>query len=218
MTYRKVRLGEYDTRTSIDCSQDFCIPQYEEFDVALALKNSNYRFQHGGSYDIGLLKLTRPVRYNSKILPLNQREVPLSIFSHLTLQVHIRPVCLLLNPSRAANNPTFVATGWGKTNVYKVATVLQTVILRKFNPTECERVLRTSLEWGQFCAGQEQADTCDGDSGGPLVQKLSDGRITRTVQFGIVSYGHYLCRGPGVYTDVMAFTDWIRRAIHIYGI
>ncbi|XP_041632747.1 CLIP domain-containing serine protease B9 [Drosophila kikkawai] len=191
----KVRLGEYDTKTEIDCTRDGCIPKYKEYDVSRAIIHANYSYQLGSSHDIGLLKLAGTVSY----------------------EIHIRPVCILLNPARAAYNPTFVATGWGKTDINTIATVLQVATLRKLNSSECNSVLRTSLTWGQFCAGHNHADTCEGDSGGPLVQMLFNGYIRRTVQFGIVSYGHYLCRGPGVYTDVMAFTEWIRKGILLNG-
>ncbi|XP_020801045.1 serine protease easter-like [Drosophila serrata] len=62
----KVRLGEYNTRTLIDCTKDGCIPQYEEYDVSRAMVHANYNFQLGSSDDIALLKLVRAVRYDGE--------------------------------------------------------------------------------------------------------------------------------------------------------
>ncbi|XP_039481516.1 phenoloxidase-activating enzyme 1 [Drosophila santomea] len=186
-----VRLGEYDTTTRVDCTSEFCIPTYEEYTVAAAHVHSLYENRQDGHSDIGLLKLNGIVFYTK----------------------FIRPVCLFRNPGHVPNTSTYEATGWGKIDLINTATVLQTVNLNRLDQAECEQFLRTSLARGQFCAGQSRADTCSGDSGGPLLRKMSNGQVTRTVQLGIVSYGHHLCRGPGVYTDVPSFTRWILHII-----
>ncbi|KAI8036312.1 chymotrypsin-like protease CTRL-1 [Drosophila gunungcola] len=190
-----VYLGVYDTMALKNSREHVCITPCEEYGVKLILKHKLYGEEPGESYDIGLLKLNRIVEY----------------------KVYIRPVCLLLNPAHAAESPTYEATGWGKTDRKNFPTVLQTIILSRLDPAECERYLETPVEWGQICAGRTNGDTCTGDSGGPLVHKMSKGEITRTIQFGIVSYGHYECRGPAVYTDVLALTKWILGVIRWYG-
>ncbi|EDX07238.1 phenoloxidase-activating enzyme 1 [Drosophila simulans] len=182
-----VRLGEYDTSTRIDCTSEFCIPTYEEYSVVNAYIHKFFDEGQDGRNDIGLLKLNGSVVY----------------------KLFIRPICLFRVPDQVPYISTYKAAGWGKTDLFNTATVLQTVNLIRLDQSDCERSLRTSLSYGQFCAGQWRADTCSGDSGGPLSSKMSNGRITRTVQLGIVSYGHNVCRGPGVYTDVPSFTNWI---------
>lgn len=64
------------------------------------------------------------------------------------------------------------------------------------------------------CAGFPEGgrDTCQGDSGGPLYRALEDGVLSVA---GITSFGEgcALENRPGVYTDVIVFTDWIRSFI-----
>ncbi|XP_017040596.1 spaetzle-processing enzyme [Drosophila ficusphila] len=193
-----VRLGEYDTSTANDCTIQGCIPAYEDYEPEMAIRHILYEESQWGypmTYDIMLIKLKKYVLFKD----------------------HIKPICLLRDPSQAAFTPRFEATGWGRTDRDEVAKVLQTVVLTKLDPSECLKSLGVTLKWGQFCAGDSRGDTCNGDSGGPLVHKMSDGRRTLSIQFGIVSYGHRSCRGVGVYTDVFSLTNWIFRVVRFYG-
>ena len=69
-----------------------------------------------------------------------------------------------------------------------------------------------TIDHRSLCAGLRRGgkDSCQGDSGGPLV--VRDGE--RWVQAGVVSWGSG-CAKPGkygVYTNVGAFTEWLRAA------
>lgn len=64
-----------------------------------------------------------------------------------------------------------------------------------------------------LCAGLDDGgkDACNGDSGGPLMLPIfANGRFPY-FQIGIVSYGEGCARPkiPGVYTNVLQYTDWI---------
>lgn len=59
--------------------------------------------------------------------------------------------------------------------------------------------------------GDLDKDSCRGDSGGPLADVAIYQDVQRFVQFGIVSYGAFMCGSgyPGVYTNVASFMPWI---------
>jgi len=62
----------------------------------------------------------------------------------------------------------------------------------------------------QICAGFRQGgiDSCKGDSGGPLYSVTDDGNLRLA---GITSWGNgcAYANQPGIYTDVLAFREWI---------
>ncbi|NXF94236.1 CORIN enzyme, partial [Eubucco bourcierii] len=67
-----------------------------------------------------------------------------------------------------------------------------------------------------LCAGYESGtvDSCMGDSGGPLVCEQPAGRWTL---FGLTSWGSVCFSkvlGPGVYSNVSHFIEWIERQIY----
>uniref|UniRef100_A0A8C9FBC0 Corin, serine peptidase n=1 Tax=Pavo cristatus TaxID=9049 RepID=A0A8C9FBC0_PAVCR len=69
-----------------------------------------------------------------------------------------------------------------------------------------------------LCAGYESGtvDSCMGDSGGPLVCEQPAGRWTL---FGLTSWGSVCFSkvlGPGVYSNVSHFIDWIEKQIYIH--
>lgn len=61
-----------------------------------------------------------------------------------------------------------------------------------------------------ICTAVTGKDTCQGDSGGPLI--VADER-DRAIITGITSWGKGCGTHPGVYTKVMAYTDWINSVI-----
>jgi secreted trypsin-like serine protease len=81
-------------------------------------------------------------------------------------------------------------------------------------------MLNITLAEGQVCANAPAKDSCSGDSGGPMRREVQDpahptgpdGRpVKRDVLVGLVSWGEAACgSAPGVYTDVAAYTEWVR--------
>lgn len=73
---------------------------------------------------------------------------------------------------------------------------------------------RGEIDESMVCAGFPAGgrDTCQGDSGGPLYLPRHDGQLAVA---GITSWGVgcALAVTPGVYTDVLFFSDWIRSII-----
>lgn len=65
-----------------------------------------------------------------------------------------------------------------------------------------------------LCAGQAGTDSCQGDSGGAYVFLGPGGRC---VARGIVSFGPLECGSYGVYTQLGAYADWLRKVMEENG-
>ncbi|XP_002139036.2 serine protease grass-like [Drosophila pseudoobscura] len=194
----KVRLGDYNRRTSTDCSEAEagCLPPAEEYDVDMAIKNRFYN-RNVHPNDIGLLRLARKVQF----------------------KMHIRPICLIMDPRVTPMVETlswFNATGWGKTRSGSTSAVLQTITLDRYRRNVCNDQFRVSLATNQFCAGHRTGNLCNGDSGGPLGRVVKYKGLERYVQFGIASYTTRNCVGPSVYTGVVSHAEWIARVIKLF--
>lgn len=113
-----------------------------------------------------------------------------------------------------------VASGWGK-NSFKKGTyqsVLKKITMPMVPRDKCVTVLREAtlgpfftLHGSFICAGGEpKKDTCKGDGGSPLICPIL-GQTGRYEQVGIVSWGLTcgVANTPGVYVNVMIFSDWI---------
>jgi secreted trypsin-like serine protease len=111
----------------------------------------------------------------------------------------------------------FVVMGWGQTredsmkqerrlHYATVPTVADKKCASEYQKAGVKLVAGESI-----CAGKRGVDTCQGDSGGPMVGKNAAGDW---VQVGIVSWGLGCARDgyPGVYTQISAFRDDIRKA------
>ncbi|XP_052842986.1 CLIP domain-containing serine protease B10-like isoform X2 [Drosophila gunungcola] len=190
----KVRLGEHDSTTNPDCQRGICNPPAEEFDIQAATKHR--AFGAALTHDIALLKLTRNIVFN----------------------VHIQPICLLLNPAATPIATELQAFGWGRTATQHSSTVLQTTRLAWYANSYCQKRLPLlPVTQNQICVGLLGSDTCKGDSGGPLVVKVNYDGHARNLQLGIVSYGEDYCQSPGVYTFVPNYIQWIQQAMQRFG-
>ncbi|KAH8283697.1 hypothetical protein KR018_012533 [Drosophila ironensis] len=183
-----VRVGEYDTRSDIDCNESFCMPPFEDYNIIYAVKHKNFT-PHTLSNDIALLKVDRPIRFGA----------------------NIQPICLPLNAGYVPDIRRYTAFGWGKTAHGQYSEVLQSTDLYYASPEYCYEQLPRTFDMTQnmLCAGNPTSDSCNGDSGGPLVAKVNFDGVVRSLLIGLVSFGEPECLSPAVYTYVPNYVHWI---------
>ncbi|NWS20994.1 CORIN enzyme, partial [Pachyramphus minor] len=141
---------------------------------------------------------------------------------------YVRPVCLPSKDQLVQPDTYCYITGWGHMGNKSKMSI--SAILGKTLPFKLQEgeVRIISLEQCQsyfdmkiitsrmLCAGYESGtvDSCMGDSGGPLVCEQPAGRWTL---FGLTSWGSVCFSkvlGPGVYSNVSHFIEWIERQIY----
>ncbi len=129
----------------------------------------------------------------------------------------IRPVKLYQGPPPRSGTQV-TGSGWGKTQPvdgHAPNAVLLKVDLQVMDTPTCsskpgfgpERISEQVI-----CAARKGQSTCRGDSGGPLTL-TNEGEL-----IGVISWGKARCNGdgqPGVYTSVVAYSGWIRRAMDL---
>uniref|UniRef100_A0A8C9IAQ6 Peptidase S1 domain-containing protein n=1 Tax=Piliocolobus tephrosceles TaxID=591936 RepID=A0A8C9IAQ6_9PRIM len=138
------------------------------------------------------------------------------------------PVCLPGPQTPLAVGSLCWVTGWGSTqergkgNIQPEWSPQTLVAVPLLDSNACELMYHLGepslagqrlIQDDMLCAGsvQSKKDSCQGDSGGPLVCPIND----TWVQAGIVSWGFGCARPlrPGVYTQVLSYTDWIQRTL-----
>ncbi|CAL9697990.1 unnamed protein product [Knipowitschia caucasica] len=145
--------------------------------------------QFTSDYDIALLELSIPIFFNDLV----------------------QPVCIPAPSHSFTTGTSCYVTGWGVLmEDGELASRLQEASVKIINRKACNKLYDEAVTPRMLCAGNLQGgvDACQGDSGGPLVC-LERGR--RWFLAGIVSWGEGCARQnrPGVYTQVVKFTDWI---------
>ncbi|XP_066555060.1 suppressor of tumorigenicity 14 protein homolog [Amia ocellicauda] len=150
--------------------------------------------QYTSDYDIALLELSAPVFFSE----------------------FIQPVCLPANTHSFGSDTSCFVTGWGvQMEDGELASVLQQATVKIISRNTCNKLYDDAVTPRMLCAGNLHGgvDACQGDSGGPLVC-LEKGR--KWFLAGIVSWGEGCARRnrPGVYTQVITFSDWIRQQIN----
>ncbi|KOC59195.1 Trypsin-7 [Habropoda laboriosa] len=138
-------------------------------------------------YDIAVFKVHPPFVFNNVTQPVNVPESGENVDTNWGL-----------------------IAGWGYFIDFDpiLSEDLQYVILPKVNRATCAEDYegRYDLTEHQICYGFSQGgkDACKGDSGGPLVNNFT--------VIGITSWGADCGEqnSPGVYTDVIALTEWIK--------
>ncbi|XP_026480464.1 brachyurin-like [Ctenocephalides felis] len=137
------------------------------------------------AYDLGLLKLDKPVELNDfvKLTKLNKDKTETFV------------------------GKTATVSGWGISKdfpAFELPDKLQYTTLEVQPSEDCKKVWGPYMRDYILCAKFEKQNICMGDSGGPLT---IDG-----VQVGVVSFGSVPCaRGnPSGFTNVAHFVDWIQ--------
>ncbi|XP_038647183.1 atrial natriuretic peptide-converting enzyme isoform X6 [Scyliorhinus canicula] len=131
---------------------------------------------------------------------------------------YVRPVCLPRKDQVAELDTYCFITGWGHMG-NKVPFKLQEGEVRILSLDRCQSYFDTkTITSRMLCAGYEPGtvDSCMGDSGGPLVCEQPGKRWTL---FGLTSWGSVCFTkllGPGVYSNVTHFVEWIERQIYIH--
>jgi len=128
----------------------------------------------------------------------------------------IRPIALYQGPP-PGSGVQVTGSGWGKTqpvDAHAPNAVLLKVDLQVMDVATCQRLPNYGPERigsQVICAARKGQSTCRGDSGGPLTLTNGPPKLV-----GIISWGKARCNGdgqPGVYTSVVAYADWIRKAM-----
>lgn len=99
-------------------------------------------------------------------------------------------------------------SGWGFTNekTADLPTKLSGVEVAVISRETCRKTYAIyGISDIHVCAFTLGKDSCQGDSGGPMV---TDGKLT-----GIVSWGEGCGSKPGVYANVVHFSEWIRETM-----
>ncbi|XP_075051401.1 atrial natriuretic peptide-converting enzyme [Mixophyes fleayi] len=147
------------------------------------------------------------VDYDISIVELNEDIVETS---------YVRPVCLPTKGQLVEPDTYCYITGWGHMG-NKMPFKLQEGEVRIISLEHCRSYFDT-ITSRMLCAGYESGtvDSCMGDSGGPLVCEQSKGQWTL---YGLTSWGSVCFSkvlGPGVYSNVSHFVEWIERQIYIH--
>ncbi|KAG9479580.1 hypothetical protein GDO78_011545 [Eleutherodactylus coqui] len=147
------------------------------------------------------------VDYDISIVELNEDIVETS---------YVRPVCLPSKGQLVEPDTYCYITGWGHMG-NKMPFKLQEGEVRIISLEHCRTYFDT-ITSRMLCAGYESGtvDSCMGDSGGPLVCERPTGQWTL---YGLTSWGSVCFSkvlGPGVYSNVSHFVDWIERQIYIH--
>ncbi|XP_045139991.1 atrial natriuretic peptide-converting enzyme [Echinops telfairi] len=155
-------------------------------------------------------------RYSRAVVDYDISIVELSRDIHQTS--YVRPVCLPCTDQSVEPDTYCYITGWGHMG-HKMPFKLQEGEVRIISQEECQSYFdMKTITPRMLCAGYESGtvDSCMGDSGGPLVCERPGGQWTL---FGLTSWGSVCFSkvlGPGVYSNVSYFVEWIERQIYTH--
>ncbi|XP_011629946.1 melanization protease 1-like [Pogonomyrmex barbatus] len=193
------RVGDHDISKERDCDTNDegleldCAERYQDF----ALESFHVHPDYSRSKlqnDIALIRLNGSIDFRPR---------------------NVRPICLPFGTGATLVHRKAVVTGWGATELGTRSFDLLQAKLPVVTNEQCKEVYKRTTEiwYKQICAGgRDNVDSCLGDSGGPLQAPGLYRGVTRTIQYGVVSYGLKHCGTegyPGVYTRVSYYVNWI---------
>ncbi|XP_053073371.1 atrial natriuretic peptide-converting enzyme isoform X4 [Acinonyx jubatus] len=155
-------------------------------------------------------------RYSRAVVDYDISIVELS--EDINETIYVRPVCLPSTEQFLEPDTYCYITGWGHMG-NKMPFKLQEGEVRIISLEQCQSYFdMKTITTRMICAGYESGtvDSCMGDSGGPLVCERPGGQWTL---FGLTSWGSVCFSkvlGPGVYSNVSYFVEWIERQIYIH--
>nr|XP_028600950.1 atrial natriuretic peptide-converting enzyme isoform X1 [Podarcis muralis] len=155
-------------------------------------------------------------RYNRAVVDYDISIVELN--EDINETSYVRPICLPSRERLVEPDTYCYITGWGHMG-NKMPFKLQEGEVRIISLEQCQSYFdMKTITARMLCAGYESGtvDSCMGDSGGPLVCEQPAGRWTL---FGLTSWGSVCFSkilGPGVYSNVSHFVEWIERQIYIH--
>nr|XP_015200674.1 PREDICTED: atrial natriuretic peptide-converting enzyme [Lepisosteus oculatus] len=155
-------------------------------------------------------------RYNRAVVDYDISIVELD--TEINETSYVRPVCLPHKGQPPLPDTYCYITGWGHMG-NRMPFKLQEGEVRIISMDQCQSFFdMKTITSRMLCAGYESGtvDSCMGDSGGPLVCQEPDGRWSL---YGLTSWGSVCFSkvlGPGVYSNVTHFVEWIERQIYLH--
>ncbi|CAL4208519.1 unnamed protein product, partial [Meganyctiphanes norvegica] len=142
-------------------------------------------------HDIALIKLSAPLS--------------------LTTPNDPRPICLPTSSSESYVGTSVKVVGWGVTSRNSAyPDIPHELTISVVTDSKCDNKFYFWSADYMLCADDgtnKPVDACTGDAGSPLIAELTAGTYT---VIGTVSGGTVQCKGPGVYTRVDKYLDWIK--------
>ncbi|KAK5647268.1 hypothetical protein RI129_002160 [Pyrocoelia pectoralis] len=183
-----VRVGEWSSKTDLDCGQEFCALPHRDITISHVIVHPGYD--------------QRTFKDNVALLVLNDR---------MNYTVTAQPICLPQNWAVTSNYGLLV--GWGKIAGQQEASPLQQVLqLPIVGLQQCSNIYGRTLPINEnnLCVGGLAGrDACEGFGGSPLVEEQGGTYF----QIGILSFGSDQCGAqgvPSVYTNVRRYVNWIK--------
>ncbi|XP_062305012.1 atrial natriuretic peptide-converting enzyme isoform X2 [Osmerus eperlanus] len=187
----------------------------DQWKVVLGITNLDHPSPHQQSS--GVTRIIAHPRYSRAVVDYDISVVQLARAVQVTS--YVQPVCLP-RPGQLPIPDTYCyITGWGHMG-NRMPFKLQEGEVRIISLPQCQAYFDTkTITSRMLCAGYEAGtvDSCMGDSGGPLVCEDPSGGRWRL--FGLTSWGSVCFSkvlGPGVYSNVTHFTQWIHRQIYLH--
>ena len=167
--------------------------QIEPADVIIHERYESHKFS---SFDIGLIILKEPVKFNRFIKP-----------------IELERTYYIKNMAKGINESVIVV-GWGKTENETRSSVKHHASIKIVNQNICQDLWNEHgrITKNLFCAGEgDGVDSCKGDSGGPAIKVFNGTEYL----VGIIIMGPENCgqKKPGIYLNVNKFTGWISEKI-----